>query len=520
MKKSLVAVGVIVALGAVWTGASWYTGKQLAQNIDTVTAEFNKQLQEAYPNSGFKLVYRDYRGGVFSSTFSLVLQPDGSVSETRPLAPKNEVVLNETVSHGPLPLALLAKMNFRPSMAHIHTELANTEATKALFDVLQNQSFLSAETRVAFNGDTASVISLRPLEINSDSSKFAFSGSDIAVDLAHDMRSSRISGTVSTLSTETTNGEGSKETIKLEGVGLEANNHRGKFNLDLGEGTVTLKSMTVTTPTSDPVTLNNFVLKSTLTEDDKNVAGAVTLSLDALLLKDRDLGSMKFNVNFNQLDGEATQQFAKTYKALSASFLESPSAMDPLRFQYELAQSVRNALPSLLKGNPTFTIAPLSWKNAKGESTLNVSLDLNNPAQPNALTPPAQSDEEGVIRRAVKRLDVSFNAPMAMLTEGIVQAGGQAQSDQERQQLIASAQEQVKMLASVGEMNQMTVTKDNVITSSLHYADNQIEFNGRKVSLAEFIAPFIDVPTDEGDEGDDAEPETPDAPAAITPQAQ
>jgi hypothetical protein len=29
MKKSVVAVGVIVALGVVWTGASWFTGKQL-----------------------------------------------------------------------------------------------------------------------------------------------------------------------------------------------------------------------------------------------------------------------------------------------------------------------------------------------------------------------------------------------------------------------------------------------------------------------------------------------------------
>jgi uncharacterized protein YdgA (DUF945 family) len=29
MKKSLVAAGVIVALGVVWTGGAWYTGKQL-----------------------------------------------------------------------------------------------------------------------------------------------------------------------------------------------------------------------------------------------------------------------------------------------------------------------------------------------------------------------------------------------------------------------------------------------------------------------------------------------------------
>ena len=33
MKKSVVAVGVIVALGVIWTGASWYTGKQLESRL-------------------------------------------------------------------------------------------------------------------------------------------------------------------------------------------------------------------------------------------------------------------------------------------------------------------------------------------------------------------------------------------------------------------------------------------------------------------------------------------------------
>ena len=33
MKKSLVAVGVIVALGAAWGVASWQTGKKLKQTL-------------------------------------------------------------------------------------------------------------------------------------------------------------------------------------------------------------------------------------------------------------------------------------------------------------------------------------------------------------------------------------------------------------------------------------------------------------------------------------------------------
>lgn len=44
MKKSLVALGVIVALGAVWTGSAWYTGKSVEesaqQRLDLINAKF------------------------------------------------------------------------------------------------------------------------------------------------------------------------------------------------------------------------------------------------------------------------------------------------------------------------------------------------------------------------------------------------------------------------------------------------------------------------------------------------
>ena len=33
MKKSLVAAGVVVALGIVWTGGAWYTGKKLETHL-------------------------------------------------------------------------------------------------------------------------------------------------------------------------------------------------------------------------------------------------------------------------------------------------------------------------------------------------------------------------------------------------------------------------------------------------------------------------------------------------------
>lgn len=52
MKKSLVAAGVIVALGVVWTGGAWFTGKQLEGRIADMVQQANAQLRSSAPESG------------------------------------------------------------------------------------------------------------------------------------------------------------------------------------------------------------------------------------------------------------------------------------------------------------------------------------------------------------------------------------------------------------------------------------------------------------------------------------
>lgn len=54
MNKSLVAVGVIVALGVVWTGGAWYTGKKIETHLEDMVAHANAQLKLTAPESNPK----------------------------------------------------------------------------------------------------------------------------------------------------------------------------------------------------------------------------------------------------------------------------------------------------------------------------------------------------------------------------------------------------------------------------------------------------------------------------------
>ncbi|MEH2921286.1 YdgA family protein [Samsonia erythrinae] len=515
MKKSLVAAGVIIALGAVWTGASWYTGKQLAEQIDGFTDTLNEQLKKNYPDSGLKVVYRDYQGGIFSSKLAYVLQTDGTAKGVQFLATGEEIVFNETVSHGPFPLAQLKKFNLLPAMASVHTEPAKTPAVKAWFELTKDKPFFTADTRVTYSGDTQSDIKLEPIDYQTPEQKFTFSGADVLLDVGRDLRSSKLDTTIASLKMERQNQWGMNEHLDVADLTLKATNQKGKFDLDLGDSSLSLKALTFSVEHSDPLTLNNFSLHSHATEDDKNLAGKLAVSLESLTFDNRNLGSGNMNMSISQLDGIGAKQFLTAYQEKSQQLLQNAATLDPDVYQHEITMTFLNALPQLLKGNPSVEISPLSWKNSKGEATFTLALDLTDPLKnADKAAGPASSDEEKIIRQSLKKLDAKLNVPMEMLAELIFQGGPKTSNEEKRKQLAASAQQQVNMIAQSGEAFQLSVTKDNAITSSLHYADGQVDFNGNKMPLSDLIGPYFAIP-DEGDAAQPGEQENP-----VTPPAQ
>ncbi|VTR57067.1 Bacterial protein of uncharacterised function (DUF945) [Serratia fonticola] len=159
------------------------------------------------------------------------------------------------------------------------------------------------------------------------------------------------------------------------------------------------------------------------------------------------------------------------------ALLQQAETLSPEAYQQQTAEMLVQNLPLLLKGNPTISIAPLSWKNAKGESAFTLNLDLLDPSKAGA----AAESPDQQLARSVKKIDAQLTIPVAMAQETMAQAAQlQGASAQQAQQ---QAEQQVKSLAAMGEMFKITTLKDNVISSSFKYADNQIELNGSKMSL-------------------------------------
>jgi uncharacterized protein YdgA (DUF945 family) len=160
----------------------------------------------------------------------------------------------------------------------------------------------------------------------------------------------------------------------------------------------------------------------------------------------------------------------------------------------------------LLKGEPVITIAPLSWKNSKGETALNLSLFLKNPAADTAVTAPQTLAQE--VDKNVKSLDSKLTIPMDMAVEFMTQIAKLEGYQQDEAAKLAS--QQVKGLAAMGQMFRITTLENNTIGTSLQYANGQVTLNGEKMSLDEFVGMFglPSMPQQEDS------PETPDDPTA------
>lgn len=486
MKKSLVAAGVIVALGVVWTGGAWYTGKQLESRLTQMVADANSQIARVAPQASVVISSQNYQRGLFSSQLELVIKPaDGR--ENPWLKAGQSIVLHEVVDHGPFPLAELKSFSLIPSMASVHSTLVNNEVTKPLFDIAKGESPFVVDTRIGYGGDSRSDISLRPLNSEKEGEKVAFSGGDFRLSTDKDGNTMTFSGQVQSTLVDAVNEYNQRVQVSFNNLKTEGSSELSSFSERLGSQKLTLDKLAIAVENKEMAVLEGMDLnaKSEVAADKKNIDSLIDYTIGSLKVQGQDLGSGKLTLKVGQIDGQSWHQFRQQYTDQTQALMAQPEVIkDPLLYQQKAAEAFISALPLLLKGEPVVTVAPLSWKNAKGETAFNLSLFLKDPA---TNTAPAQTLADEVDRN-VKSLDSKLTIPMDMAVEFMTQVAKLEGYQQAEAEKLAS--QQVKGLAAMGQMFRITTLENNTIGASLQYANGQVTLNGEKMSLEEFVGMF------------------------------
>lgn len=486
MKKSLVAAGVVVALGIVWTGGAWYTGKKLETHLAEMVTQANNQLKRYSPEAGIELSYQNYQRGVFNSQLQLVVKPITGQQDSW-LKPGQSIVFNETVDHGPFPLAQLKSLNLVPAMASVKTTLVNNDVTKPLFDIAKGETPFIINSRIGYSGDTRSDLSLKPLNYENGDEKVAFSGGEFQFTADKDGNAVSLTGDAQSGLVNAVNEYNQKVQITFNNLKTEGSSSIASFGERIGDQKLSLEKLSISVEGKELAVLEGMGIdgKSDLINEGKTVNSQLDYTLNSLKLQGQDMGSGKLTLKVGQIDGEALHQFSQQYSAQTKALMSQIDVVqNPELYQQKVTEAFFNALPILMKGEPVITIAPLSWKNAKGETAFNLSLLLKDPTA-NTVEPQTLAQE---VDRSVKSLDAKLTIPVDMATEFMTQIAKLEGYQQE--EAAGLAKQQVNGLAAMGQMFRITTLQDNVIGSSLQYASGQVTLNGQKMSLDEFVGMF------------------------------
>ena len=454
MKKSVVAVGVIVALGVIWTGASWYTGKQLESRLAEMMTQANSEIKRSAPEAGLELSYQNYQRGVFTSHMQVVVKPVAG-NQNAWLKPGQSV-------------------------------LVNNEVTKPIFDMAKNESPFEINTRISYAGDTHSDIDLKALNYEQGTDKVAFSGGNFQLDADRDGKNVSLTGDAASGLVNSVNEYNQKVQLTFNNLKASGNSRMTDFDERIGDQKLSLDKIAIAIEGKEMAVLEGMDLdgKSDVSKDGKSINTQLDYSLKSLKVQNQDLGTGKLSLKIGNIDGQAWHEFSQKYSKESQALLtDAALQQNPQAYQQQAMTVLFNNLPILLKGEPVITVAPLSWKNGKGETNFNLSLFLKDPAA--ATGEPQTLAQE--VDRSVKSLDSKLTIPMDMATEFMTQiAKLEGYGEEDAGKL---ANQQVKGLAAMGQMFRITKVEDNTI-SSLQYANGQVTLNGDKMPLEEFVGMF------------------------------
>ncbi|HEJ9484908.1 MULTISPECIES: YdgA family protein [Proteus] len=502
MKKSLVAVGVIVALGVVWTGASWYMGSKIESRLQEETKLANVQLAQLAKNAQFgadiKLEIRDYKKGVFTSNadFAVVISKDASEVVEDQDKKVEEIIFTTDIDHGPFPLSDLAKFNLAPKLAAMNNTLVNNDTTKELFKLTKDKSLFDMHTSLAFDGAVSGEAKLNPID-------FAENGGTVkttplTIEFSSDKTATNFTTAVKGDQVVVT--KDGEETFTIKNIagsvaGTKVNNDQYLFNeqlLSFAEIAHTSKDK------ASDFSLKDFSLTTKSDIKDKLFNISQTYYFKSLNVAGLEFGAGKFGYSIDKADPDAMLLLTKVY---------NNSLLPWNKNHFDNSEMVEQAVRDVLEKGLVFRIDEASLTNKSGASKLTFNLDLN-AFNVKVLESQEKSPAE-LFNYLFKNIDFNVDLSLPMLAEfrnttqylDAARYQETALTDAEKKEIEVATAADVEQLKTELQQNINQISQDEkdalplmllaqdgkALSMKLNYAADKFTMNGKTYTFDEFM---------------------------------
>ncbi|MBJ2286207.1 YdgA family protein [Pseudomonas sp. MF6755] len=482
-KPAVVFLGFVVAIGAVSAGGAWYTGKQLEPVLQTAIQNANKELQTSMAGVdgtlALELVSLDR--GVFSSTAHYRLKGQGSVfGEDNP---NPELLFVDHIEHGPLPFSRLVTLKWLPVMATSHYELEKNPTTEKWFAASKDVSPLKGVANIGYSRSVSGNVELLPLEFKDDTSSVSFSGANLDFDSSAEGKKVKAEGFMNSLKVAAVDANGAPFEAQLNGLTVASNLEKSTFGFYTGQNTVELTDTKVTFgPQKAVLTLKGFEQKDSSETKDSNLAGRVDYKIDEIGYQGKPVGSAAMAVSMKNVDIPAMLVLTKLYQDKMQPVQAAAAAGQPVpELQLtEAEQTLAEAnVNQVLAAKPQLAVENLSLKTTHGESKFNLVVDL---AKPTSMElPPVELGKQ-----MVSLLDANLTLSKPMISD-VAALQAQVGGVTDPQAIEQQSQMAAEMVSGMAVGTQLATLVGTDVVSKLHYANNEVTFNGQKMTVEQFI---------------------------------
>ncbi|HCN47171.1 MAG TPA: hypothetical protein DIT18_17175 [Pseudomonas sp.] len=451
MKKKLIALGGVFALGvAACTSIAWYTGTLLPGRVDDLLVQANEQLRVALGHNGearIELLSLDAR--TFGS--------DARYRVTYTAAGKEPVQLEfaDRIEYGPLPWSRVKRLQLLPVMAASNLSLVETEASAAWLATMKHEGSLQAQLSVDYGGSISSSVELESFGLEEGGLSVSFSGVRLYLDSTKEEETARISGVVGLIRAH------KKET------GITFDLKDITVNAQLGAGADGLRTGWVATSASGAearmagrvMSLGRVTQEDTYQVAEDGYSVRQVFSASNVRAESISIGSARLAWRVEGLDPLAWKDF-----------LQGPTGDD---FDAVVLR--------LLASNPRVALEELSLKSPRGEARADLVAQLQSPGV-------EKISYDDLIGQAVGSVQANFNVSKALIdhlghyfeTPRMQVMGWHGQRTTLWEELSAAARSN-PLLA---------VTDDGVLMNLRLAKPDDVELNGKKLSMDEFAEMF------------------------------
>jgi len=459
-RKILSAVSALVLLFALYAGTSWYIGGRVQAEANNAIDSLNTYIAKNWSDQ-VRVTLRSYQRGVFTSEASYLLT--FPASKTATLSP--EVLVVNRITHDALSLEQIAQGKFEWLSASIHTTLAPTAFTGALFKATGGQSLIDGHTQLNVKGVAKLDWVIRPVDHTQDTVRSRFAGATMVAELGPTFHHTK--GELKVKALNITDG---KVTLDIKASRLHTDTHPGQSGLSIGISGADIGELTLTSLNFPTVTARQINTRLVLNEKDNLLTGQSHYDIERLSIDKKDWGTLQLTASYDKLNGNTVKSLGDLYTTILTRLLNSEPEAD-LTTAADLKQFWGH-VQTLVKNSPTVRLDPLIWQTANGQSSITLSTVL----APVDL----RSGGLGLNGNPLQTIDATIAISRAMAV-GVRTTALEANGIKPAQAK-STAEKDIASALDVAAKLKLGALKGDRFVAQLSFKDNVVKVNGQVIS--------------------------------------